>query len=194
MNNILFLPVDIDLPTLEFPSLTNVQTNIMGANFWDYEQLLDSNSKEPKPWKKDLDPIRDMYKQIISKLPFETLENVRLSIQSRIVKPHVDISSETKNQSLENYHNYLENEPCGYRIVISGNKSALKLIVGKNIVTAELPSIPCVYLLNSTTCRHLVVGDLGRKTVYIRGRVDPVEHKRIIEKSLIRYKEYAIFK
>lgn len=193
MNNLLFLPIDIDLQDLEFPELIDTHSDIMGASFWTYEQLLDNNSKDPLPWRKDLDPIRENYKNIISKLPFETLENIRLSIQSKIVKPHIDVSNETKNKSLENYNHYLENEPCGYRIVISGNKSALKLIVNGSIVTAELPSIPCVYLINSTTCHHFVDRDIGRKTVYIRGKVRPVEHKRMIEKSLDRFKNYAIF-
>lgn len=193
MNNLLFLPVDIDLPDLEFPKLVNAHSDVMGASFWTYEQLLDQDSNDPLPWKKDLDPVRKNYKNIISKLPFETLENIRLSIQSKIVKSHVDVSDQTKNRSLENYNHYLQNEPCGYRIVFSGNRSALKLVVNRSVVTAELPSMPCVYLINSTTCQHFVDQDVGRKTVYIRGRINPIEHKRIIEKSLDRFKDYAIF-
>jgi hypothetical protein len=193
MNNLLFLPIDIDLPNLEFPKLLNTHSDIMGASFWTYEQLLDAKSDSLLPWRKDLDSIRESYKNIISKLPFETLENVRLSIQSKIVKPHIDVSDETKNKSLENYKNYLDNEPCGYRIVVSGDRSALKLIVKEDIVTAELPSIPCVYLINSTTCQHFVDQDIGRKTVYIRGKVNAIKHKNMIEKSLDKFKNYAIF-
>ena len=106
MNKLLFLPIDIHVSQLKFPNLSNINSNIMGASFWDYEQLLTSDSPIAYPWKLGLDSIRDDYKQLICKLPFNSLENVRLSIQSKIVKPHIDISHETKNLSLENYQNY----------------------------------------------------------------------------------------
>jgi hypothetical protein len=193
MNNLLFLPLDINVSTLLFPTLSNIRSNIIGASFWDYEQLLDLNLNDKFSWRSNLDPVRDNIKEFINKLPFETLENVRISVQTKIVNPHVDVSDETKNKSLENYQHYLENEPCGYRIVITGNRNALKLINLGKIITADLPHIPCAYVINSTTCRHFIDGDLGRKTIYIRGKVKPKEHARMIEKSLIRFKKYAIF-
>jgi hypothetical protein len=193
MNNLLFLPLDIEVPNLIFPELSHIKSNIDGASFWDYEQLLDSTCNDPFPWRKDLDSVRENYKNFISDLPFVSLENVRLSIQSRIVKPHIDVSEKTKNRSLENFYNYQKNEPCGYRIVISGNRSALKLQVKKKYVTAKLPSVPCVYVINSTACRHFVDSDLGRKSVYIRGKIDSHKHVELIEKSLQKYKNYAVY-
>lgn len=194
MNNLLFIPVDIKLPDLKFPELEQIKSGIDGASFWDYEQLLDiQDLKESSPWRNDLDDIRNTYKEIISQLPFESLENVRLSIQSRSVKPHIDVSEKTKNRSIDNYNHYLINEPCGYRIVIAGSTNSLKLIVNDKIVTANLPSVPCVYLINSTTCYHYVNRDIGRKTVYIRGKVKREEHMYMIRKSLERFKDYAIF-
>lgn len=193
MKDLLFLPLDITLPELAFPELVNPDSNIPGVSFWTYEQLLDLKSKEAFPWKTDLDSTRITYKNIISQLPFDSLENVRLSIQSKKVKPHVDVNDDIKINYPESYNHYLKNEPCGYRIVISGNKSAIKLIVNSKIVTAELPYVPCIYLLNSTKCYHYIDGDIGRKTIYIRGKVNTLEHKNIIEKSLEKFKDYAVF-
>lgn len=193
MNNLLFLPIDVDLPYLEFPRLSQIKTDVMGASFWDYEQLLDPNIDSKFPWRTDLDAIRQKYKDLIHRLPFESLENVRLSIQSKSVKPHIDISDETKNSSLDNYNHYLQNEPCGYRIVISGERSSLKLLVSSKVITASIPSIPCIYIINSTSCRHFIEKDIGRQTIYIRGRVNTVAHNNLIKKSLEKFKNYAIF-
>ena len=193
MKNLLFLPIDIDIPILKFLELENVMSDVKGSSFWDYEQLLDTQSTDPYPWKNDLDNIRQTYKDIIMSLPFQSLENVRLSIQSKIVRPHIDVSEETKNLCLENYFNYVENEPSGYRIVISGNKSSLRLIVSGKMIATELPKIPCIYLINATSCRHFIHEDIGRKSIYIRGKIKHEEHMALIEKSFTRYKKLAIF-
>lgn len=193
MNNLLFLPVDIDVPKLDFPELVDIQSDIIGSSFWDYEQLLDTSINDNFPWKKNLNQTRQHYRNLIEQLPFESLDNVRVSIQTKTVKPHVDISEETKKRLGSNYNHYIANEPCGYRILISGNQSSLKLIVSGKIVSTYLPSVPGLYLINSTTCRHFVDKDIGRKTIYIRGLVKQDEHQDLIERSLQKFKEYAIY-
>jgi hypothetical protein len=192
LNRLLFCPIDIDIPfRLDF-EIRNEVNNPEGASFWKSDHLLDkiSYNDQPASWK-ELSGDKQIYKKIINSLPFIDLHHVRLSVQDRPVLAHVDVAKE--NYSDNDYQKYLELEPCGYRLVISGSKDSLYVINGKPIQTI-LPKIPCLYVINSTTCQHFVSGDIGRKVLYVRGLLDKNKHHSLLNRSLEKYNEYAIWK
>jgi hypothetical protein len=85
------------------------------------------------------------------------------------------------------------NEPCGYRIVINGVLEKLHVKTNDNWVVAKLPYTPICYLINSTTLYHKVDDDPTRETIYVRGWIDREKHNNLIDTSLKKFKEYAIY-
>jgi hypothetical protein len=84
-------------------------------------------------------------------------------------------------------------EPAGYRIVLKGRKDSLFVYNGKTWINAIMPDVPGCYLLHSTQGLHKVNEDPGREMIYVRGYLDPIKHKNLIERSLIKFKDYAIY-
>lgn len=191
LNQLLFCPIDIEIPTeLDFQIRSEVK-NPEGASFWKSDHLLDNLSygHQSAKWK-DLPADKMVYKKIIDKLPFLELHHARLSVQDRLVLPHVDVAKE--NYLDQDYQKYIELEPCGYRLVISGSPNSLYIINGKPI-QATLPKIPCLYVINSTTCQHFVSGDIGRKVLYVRGILDKEKHYALITRSIKKYDKFTIW-
>ena len=84
------------------------------------------------------------------------------------------------------------NEPAGYRIVISGSTDSIEIFNGVEWVVARAPQTPCCYVLNSTSARHRIKEDIGRKMIYIRGFLNREKHLELLSKSYERYKDYAV--
>ena len=89
--------------------------------------------------------------------------------------------------------NILKNEPAGYRIVLKGKKDVLEIFDGRDWKKVLLPEVPFAYVINSTKFKHRVVGDTGRKTLYIRGSLDENLHNQLIQRNLKEYYNYALF-
>lgn len=191
LKKLLFCPIDIEIPKqLDF-QIHEIVKNPDGASFWKSDHLLDKISYDNNAanWK-DLSADKEIYRSIVESLPFSALHHVRISIQNRPVLPHVDVAKE--NYSKKDYQKYLNLEPCGYRLVIDGSKDSL-YIINNSPVQTTLPTVPCLYVINSTTCQHFVSGDLGRKVLYIRGILNKNQHYSLLKRSLKKYKEFAIW-
>ena len=64
---------------------------------------------------------------------------------------------------------------------------------GRDWKKVLLPEVPFDYVINSTKFKHRLVGDTGRKTLYVRGSLDDNLHKQLIDKNLKEYYNYALF-
>lgn len=188
MKQILFLPIDLELPDIKFPVLENVRSNLVGSSFWTYENLAERNKI-----KDNLSEDKILFKEIINQLPFIEIHIARLSIQDKIVNPHIDVNRSTHYINEKDYDNIKKNEPAGYRIVISGSTSSLKIIHNKKILSTHLPKVPMIYVINSTKTLHFIEQDIGRKSLYIRGTIDEERHRLLIEKSLKKYQQFCIY-
>lgn len=188
MKKILFLPIDIDIPEISFPILENVKSNLPGASFWSYENLI-----ENKEIKKNIDPSKKIFETILKQLPILDLHIARLSIQDKKVNPHIDVNLATHQIDSKSYQNILKNEPCGYRLLIDGSKDTLKIISNNKIISTQLPKVPMLYVINSTELLHFIEGDIGRKTLYIRGTINEPKHKELIDRSLKKYSDFCIY-
>lgn len=188
MNKILFLPIDIDLPDLNFPILKDTKSNLPGSSFWTYENLADNNKI-----RNDIDESKIPFKNVIEQLPLIDIHIARLSIQDKIVTPHIDINLLTHKIDKESYDNIKKNEPCGYRLVIDGSPTALKLISNGKVISTYLPKIPMVYVISSTAVPHFIDNDIGRKTLYVRGTINEVKHQILINTSLEKYRKFCVY-
>lgn len=188
MKQILFLPIDIELPQIEFPTLENVRSNLAGSSFWTYENLAEDNKIKP-----DLGEHKIVFKEIIDQLPFIDIHIARLSVQDKIVNPHLDVNLSTHQIIKEDYDNIKKNEPSGYRIVIQGSPVSLKLLHNNRVISTQLPKIPMIYVINSTELLHFVDQDIGRKSLYIRGTIDEEKHRYLIDRSLKKYHQFCIY-
>jgi hypothetical protein len=192
--NLLFTPIDLDISSIPVSEINFSRANLTQSPFWKVDQLLDN----PHPytginkWRTDLDFPRTIIKDFVMQLPFIELYSVRINVQTTIVEPHFDVN--VKYTPLKYYTEYDKSEPCGYRFVLSGSSTALKIHDKGIISTAETPSVPGAYLINSTTGLHSVHSDVGRMSLYIRGKINEQLHVKFIERSLEKYSNYAIWK
>lgn len=178
--NCVFLPIDIDLKNFKFDQLDSSYRMTGWQPYWQTSMVTEDTLKM-----NNLDKILDQ-------LPFNKITRISYKIQKSKVLGHTDVHS---NMNLEEgeWDHIIKNEPAGYRIVISGKTDRLKVLKGKEWVDAQLPEVPCCYLINSTTVRHMVLEDEHRELIYLRGFLNQEKHRQLIEKSLIKYKEYAVF-
>ena len=162
-------------------------------NFWSFEKLTeDSNGKygANKFKTSALENFPNLCSYILT-LPFTDISNVKINFQKQEAVPHIDFVSPEQGQEL--YQNNLDNEPCGYRIVVKGKSDAVKLHIGDSTKTCRMPNDTSLYVIDSSTIKHSVDEDKDRITVYITGFIDKDKHKQLIENSLLKYKDYAIY-
>lgn len=178
--NLLYAPLDIDLTNFSFTQYDNSLENNRFNPYWNSSFI--SNDVIEK----------NNFKNVLNQLPFIKITRLIYKTQRRAVAAHVDVMKEMVLEDGE-YDHILENEPCGYRIVVKGSLNKLHLFNGTNWVNAVLPQTPCCYILNSTTCLHKVDYDAERITIYVRGFVDKEKHKSLLEKSLKVYGNYAVY-
>lgn len=190
-NNIAFLPIQLDIPK-EFLDHSKYPTN---WHWWSFEQLLQYEGKEifeTKDWREDLGPEYNVYKELVNQLPLTDLSNVRLTVQRVPVEPHLDLYKFHRVPE-KLYNHFIENEPCGYRFILKGSNDTLQLFLNGNWVTANVPNVPCCYLINTTSVMHRVLNDPERITLYVRGTVDENKHQEFIKQNLEIYKDYVLY-
>jgi hypothetical protein len=179
MNTLLFLPIDIDLSDVNFTQFDKSVKLTAYNPYWESTVI----TKETV--------IKNGFDNILDQLPFTDISVLTYKIQQKVVNSHVDVypSMNFKEGELEHIRAH---EPAGYRFVLSGASDSIEVFNGQEWVTAHTPSVPCCYLLNSTTALHRVKEDIGRTIIYVRGILDTVAHKHLIERSYSKYKDYAI--
>lgn len=183
MEKIIFLPIDIDINLSEFNRTNTEKKVLLNAYqpFWDTVSLDSVSLSENN--------IRKIYDQ----LPYSKISFVLHKFQTREVRPHFDVYLNSKFIEEEELNNIQENEPCGYRLVLKGSTDALEVFDGENWICPTLPSVPCCYLIDSTRLKHRVKNDPGRELLYFRGLIDKTKHLKLIEKSMKKYGDKAIY-
>jgi hypothetical protein len=172
---IIFLPIDIDLSALKFYRDPIARKTSNWKDVWDGSFISDDHIKNT-----GLD-------QILSQLPYTKITRILFNPQLNSVLSHTDKEPDNAYEEGE-YSHATGVEPCGYRIVLKGRKDSLSFYNGKEWITPELPSIPCCYVLDSTSAYHKVATDVGREVIWLRGFVDPKKHQDLINRSLQKYK------
>ena len=175
MKDLIFLPIDIEIEKTVFDIDSPLHKTFQGL--WD-TQLIDPDNPE--------------IKNILNQLPFKTISLIKYNTQATDIPPHVDVQPNYV-KTYDEYYHIKENEPAGYRIVLSGSTDKLEVFDGKEWRIAYLPSCPFAYVLNSTDVKHRVIGETGRKTLYFRGYLDTERHEELIRKNLKKYSDYAIY-
>ena len=127
----------------------------------------------------------------IDLLPFEALSNVKINFQTQEAEPHIDFTEPEKGKDL--WENSLNNEPCGYRIVIIGSPDVMNIHRGEEIITTHLPEDTHTYVIDQGSARHSVVDDPGRITVFATGFINEKKHNDLLTASLNKYSQYAIW-
>lgn len=182
--SLIFVPVDLDLEGT-VPQIQQHAPDHWG--WWDNEMLLTRDGL----WREDLPPDFLWLRGVIESLPFVSLQMIRVSSQFKPVPPHKDVYPEQVTE--RTYKALVKNEPCGYRMVLRGRLDAIQVNTRKGWITCPIPQVPCVYLADTTGTDHRVLDDPDRMIVYIRGVVDPVAHKQLMERSLDRWGDWAVY-
>lgn len=176
--NLLFLPIDIEIPKINVIHLPSTIVKGKYQPFWNTVSIKESVDKN--------------LEFVLSQLPFDKITNIYYKEQVGPASPHCDVYADMHFEQGE-YSNILDNEPAGYRLVLEGSTDALYVKSGNTFELAQLPSVPSCYLLNSTAGVHMVKDDPGRKIIYVRGFINPDKHSAFINKSLTLYKDFALY-
>lgn len=184
---LVFCPIDLDVSSItHFPEIRNNQNHSFNK-YWDNEILLD----EPNKWRENLHEDCNQIKELVLQLPFKELHYVRFSRQIGPVLAHKDIIRE--HLSEQDWKDTKNNEPCGYRIVLTGEPDTLEGFINREWKPLFLPSVPCCYVGDTTGLTHRVQDDPERCLIYVRGIVDEEKHQQLLKKSLERYGDYAVY-
>jgi hypothetical protein len=177
---LLFLPIDIDLKGFEFQQMGELEHGNLFNPWWNATFI------------KEETIIKNDFNLILDQLPFKQITRLFHKTQKSAVGSHVDVMPQMQMEENE-YDHIKKNEPCGYRIVLKGGTDKVKIKTSSGWVTSILPSVPSCYIINSTEAFHTVDFDEIRETIYIRGFLDIEKHHQLVEKSLLKYKDYAIY-
>lgn len=172
--NLLFVPLDIEVTETSF-ELGEKQNYHLGV--WETYNIIGKENLYQK------------YRSLLDQFPIIDITLFTYKFQKNKVIPHIDFQG---NHDKEYIH-YIKNEPSGYHVVLKGQCDSLEIFNGKEWVTTILPKTPMAYVLNLTSCLHRVKEDSLRETLYIRGWLDIEKHNRLIERSLKRYGDLAIY-
>jgi hypothetical protein len=200
---LLWTPIDI-------PQFTQEQKDVLIKNYTkDYtsdtakamesqsftERLYDCRYSESKFKDEYCKTHQFLFDFILEHLPFDKLINVKIHRQYRdSTKSHIDFVNPT--DELDLFKNNSANEPCGYRMVISGSRQGPLHIENSKgeKVFPELPSTTDWYAIGSTNVLHSVkVLDPGRMIIFAHGWINEDKHADIIDRSLNKYSKYAIW-
>lgn len=189
MKKILWLPIDIPKFPLDNFSLKTDRHYM----FWNFKRLTVENESSYTESMIEETIIQE-YPLLIDWLKFFSFSkicNIKFNVQQDIVHPHVDFTRPSYNKDL--YYNNALNDPCGFRVLISGSRTDKLYIInkqGKKYI--NLPNETDVYVLGQTNCIHGVDNELGRKSLYLHGYIDKIKHDNLIKKSWNKYQNYAV--
>jgi hypothetical protein len=176
MNNLLFVPLDIEVTETSFELGEQQSYN---QNYWETKAVLGKENNYQQ------------YRSLLDQIPIINFTSVIHKFQQMIVEPHYDYYPNGK-VSYE-YTHIVENEPSGYHVVLNGKCDSLEVFDGKEWINPIFPQVPIAYVLSLTSCLHRVKEDHMRETLYIKGFLDVSKHNQLIERSLKRYGDLAIY-
>lgn len=197
-----FLPIDV-------PSIPRqVAQNIIDSSGQGWK---DHPTDEWEAWKfikltkrkrshEDVSEFTDYAKTNLSQIvewieknfPYKTIRNVKFNRQVAQSVEHLDYAFP---KDLDLYHNNQINEPCGYRTVITGSKSGCLYLVNNQgeRIYPTLPDTTDTYVIGTTNTLHGVEEESERETLYMHFEIDSKEHQKLLERSLEKYREFAVW-
>lgn len=183
MKKLLYLPIDLDIPSIDFlrdEMLNKMPTHKFQPKWWD-SVILNFDSFE-----------KNNLTNVINQLPYDKITMAMHKFQTAPVDEHFDVYPQMKI-SQEELKEIQDNEPCGYRLVLKGSNDVLEVWNGNSWITPIMPKAPCCYLINTTALKHRVKDDPGREIIYFRGILNKEKHLRLIHKNLEKYKNQAVY-
>ena len=186
----------IDIPKFPYPDFDLPSSSTRWA-YWDFKKITKKESKYAIAEIESI--IYEEYPDLIewfNLFPFKTIRNIKFNTQIEDCLPHIDFRYETckTDASKELWNNNSINEPCGYRTLISGSKTNMQYAIhnGEKIYTT-IPDDTDTFVLNSTTLLHGVDAEPGRKLLYMHFEIDTSANEKLIQSSLEKYSDYAIY-
>ena len=187
MNKILWMPIDI--PKFPLPDLDINPKDDWGA--WSFFRLTDNEDFNPYVISKLKSSVDEKLVEWFKEFPYTSIRNIKFNIQKEAVTPHIDFTNPSKDLAL--YTNNQNAEPCGYRILIRGSRNNKLYVVHENKkIYVTMPEDTDVYVLGHTSTIHGVDDEPGRATLFTHFEIDIEKHNSIIERSLFKYKDYAV--
>ena len=205
-----FLP--LDLPIFEhseeiYKNFKPIRTHTN----WDVEPVTIGDQSLPLGNRRPLGDTHPKLVEYIQKyLPFDNIYNLeifRVLPSCMEIKEHVDNSylvGDT-NSGNDNMHitpefmeHQLDTEPCGYRIMLYGDRTSLYYRINGDITYTDLPESTNSYVLQTYNSPHGVNisdidhGEFLRTVVFILGNVNKEKHFELINRSIIKYEKYII--
>ena len=215
MNDIIFLPLDIP-PIPDKQSLIDAFQTEHKYVWWD-EQILAGNKDYTKPfgYPEPWNPCAAQYKALIDHidayLPFEYLSYMRLAHANKRVGVHIDDSEvhppfpHHKAITPELKQHHLENEPIGYRIILSGSRDTFYFCkqydpsytteIEQELTYVNIPADTDFFLLRNYQQPHGVdINELDSTRIvgFLLGKVDIAAHNDLITRSVEKYENYLL--
>lgn len=186
--------------------------------FWGEEYITVRDRSIPFHAPMPLQPVHpELVDYVKTHFPFSGIVLMKLIRANRDVKPHVDDNyldfdgpKKDFNTITKEFRDHqLDTEPCGYRMIIEGDRKSLYLTDGapevvdgkltygeitKHIST-EVPESTDCFALKSYGSMHGVKkteNDDSRLLLFVVGWLDEERHRELIKHSYERYKEYAV--
>ena len=194
MKQLLFLPIDLPLGISKEEVISNFRPD-RKFHTWKFERLTEQvNGKYGKNYITEEATQRfPTLTKFIELLPFDHISNVKINLQTGPMVAHVDFTQPEQGEEL--WNNTVENEPCGYRLVIHGANDVMKIHKENEVVTAYVPTERThAYVINQSTGLHSVIEDPDRITCYTTGFINQEQHNALLKKSLSKYGEYAVWR
>jgi hypothetical protein len=186
--NILWMPIDI-------PKCP-IQPTVITGNFWAWWEFNKLTQQRTNPYDESewADETKDKYPEFVEwfkHFPYKNLRNVKVNRQVKAVEPHIDFHRPDLHPIL--HHNNNKNEPCGYRILINGNRNkGLYVMRGEEKIYCDIPDDTDTYVLGHTSTMHGVDDDDNRITIFTHFEIDAEKNKTLLQKSFEKYGSYAI--
>jgi hypothetical protein len=177
------------------PTISNVTTNLNWKKCWDFyrftERLPGENSYTVSNFTEEATTQHNELVNWIKLFPYKSIRNVKFNRQIHEVGEHLDFDNPLHDLDL--YNNNSMCEPCGYRVLVSGNKSGLYVVNSKGEkIYSKMPDDTDVYVLGHTNVRHGVDFEPGRETLFLHFELNYEDHIALLETSYNKYKKYAI--
>ena len=215
MRDILFLPLDIP----PIPDKQNLIDSFRGVGryvWWDEQVLLGNKDYTkplgfPEPWNQCATEFKPLINHIDTYLPFEWFSYVRLARAHQPVGLHIDDNFEEppfphhKPITRELKQHHLDNEPVGYRIILSGSRDTFYFCKHIDPTYKNQPDQPKHYVeIPDTTDFFLIKNyqqphgvdtnelDHDRIVGFLLGKVNEHKHTDLIERSIARYADHML--
>lgn len=189
LNNILWCPIDIP----KFPVFKeSIEANAEWIA-WKFKRITEKRNTayDVTDFTKEVQDSMPELVSWINNFPYKTIRNIKINYQIDTVPLHIDFTRPDDEPDL--YKNNIENEPCGYRVLIQGKRSnALYIEHNGSKLYTTLPDETDTYVLGHTLMPHGVDYEPGRNTMFMHFEIDKEKHHELLFRSYEKYKQYAI--